>query len=143
MDEAPAKQESTLGALRRVMSSKPAMIAALSVSLLSLAYGAFVWKTYFVPQKTAAEVRYRSHNALMRLYDLQLSRHKAQGAFANDLDTLLAGAPDAEKLREELKATTDINTLAVIGDAEKFRLEANVLDSERTLVKFRGTAGGR
>jgi hypothetical protein len=145
MDEAPAKKESSLGALRRVMKSPPAAVLAVVglAALGAVGYVGFLYKTVLAPAKAAADLQYRSHNALMRLYDLQLEKHKAQGAFANDLESLLAGAPDAEKLRAELKATTDIGTLAVIGDAEKVRLEANVLDSERTLVKFRGTAGGR
>lgn len=144
MADAPA-QETSLGALRRVMKNPPAAVMGLIVvaALGTAGYVGVLWKTLLAPAKAEAAVRYRSHGALMRLYELQLERHKSLGSFANDLDSLLAGAPDAEKIRAELKATTDINTLAVIGDAEKFRLEANILDSERTLVKFRGTAGGR
>lgn len=138
-----APKESFFAAYKRVMNSRPARIALVAGALITAAWLGIVWKTELVPIRAAADVRFRSHNALMRLYELQLKHHKANGTFAGDLETLLAGVPDAEKLREELKATTDINTLAVIGDAQKFRLEANVLDAERTLVKFRGTAGGR
>ncbi len=136
-----AGPESFFDAYKRV-ASKPAVKAVMIASVLATAgWAAYVWKTELAPAKAAAETRFRSHNALMRLYALQLAHHKQKGTFAGDLDTLLAGAPDAEQIRAELTATTDITTLAVIGDEQKFRLEANVLDAERTLVKFRGTAG--
>jgi len=50
---------------------------------------------------------------------------------------------EIEELREKLKATVDINTLAVVGDANRFRLEVNVLDPQRTSVKIRGPLGER
>lgn len=120
-----------------------AVFVALGLAVAgTLGWAAYVWKTELAPIKAVADLRFRSHNALMRLYALQLAHHKRTGAFANDLDSLLAGAPDADQVRAELKATVDLGTLAVIGDDRRFRLEANVLDAERTLVKFRGTAGG-
>jgi len=35
----------------------------------------------------------------------------------------------------------DLNTLAVIGDENRFRLEANVSDPLRTSIKIRGPVG--
>ena len=119
----------------------------LSYIALALAVGAagagIGWKVYLKPIRALADIRYQSHLALMRLYDLQVAYRAANGAYANDLDTLLASESDGAQLREKLKATVDLNTLAVVGDASRFRLEANVLDPQRTSVKIRGPLGER
>lgn len=118
----------------------PMLLLALACAGVGTAIG---YQVYLKPLRAIADTRYQSHKALMRLYDLQMAYRGSHGVFANDLDTLLASAPDGEKIRAVLKATVDINTLAVVGDANRFRLEANILDSERTAVKFRGPAAGR
>lgn len=116
----------------------------LALSLALGAAGAGVgWRFYLKPLRAIADTRYQSHLCLMRLYDLQMAYRGANGTFANDLDSLLASAPDGGRLREQLKASVDLDTLAVIGDANRFRLEANVLDPERTSVKIRGPLGER
>ena len=120
---------------------------ALSYIALALALGGagagLGWKIYLKPLRATAYTRYNSHLCLMRLYDLQMAYRGAHGAFANDLDALLAFAPDGIQLRDKLKANVDLNTLAVIGDTNRFRLEVNVLDPERTSVKIRGPLGAR
>lgn len=119
----------------------------LTYVALALALGAagagVGWRFYLKPLRAIADTRYQSHLCLMRLYDLQMAYRGANGTFANDLDALLASAPDGGRLREQLKASVDLDTLAVIGDANRFRLEANVLDPERTSVKIRGPLGER
>lgn len=127
---------------RRVVS--PASLAAIGISTALSIAGVAGFHTFFIkPRRAIIATRYNSHVALMRLYKLQLSYHAAHGTFASTLETLLSSTPDGAQLREQLKATTDITTLAVIGDASRFRLEANILDPERTLVKFRGSAARR
>ncbi len=124
--------------------SDPRTLFFIALALTVGAAGAGVgWQVYLKPIRALAYTRYQSHFALMRLYDLQVAYHAANGTYANDLDTLLAAAPDAAQLREKIKATMDINTLAVVGDANRFRLEANVLDPQRTSVKIRGPLGER
>lgn len=119
------------------------------IGLVALAVGLAVGgaalgrRFYLAPIRATAAVQYQSHEALMRLYDLQVAYRGTNGTYANDLDSLLAGAPDAAKLRAQLAATVDMNTLTVVGDANRFRLEANLNDGQRTLVKFRGPLGGR
>ena len=98
---------------------------------------------YLKPVRAIADSRYQSHLCMIRLYDLQMAYRGAHETYANDLDTLLATAPDAAELRAKLQANVDINTLAVVGDADRFRLEANVLDETRTAVKIRGPLGKR
>ena len=90
------------------------------------------------PMRQLTVVRYQSHQGLMRLYELQVGYRAAHGTYANDLETLLASAPDGAQVRERLRTSVDLNTLAVVGDANRFRLEANVLDPDRTSVKIRG-----
>ncbi len=122
----------------------PRLVPMLLLSLACAAAGTAIgWQVYLKPIRAIANRRFESHKALMRLYDLEMAYHAAHGVFANDLDTLLASAPDGPQIRAVLKATVDINTLAVVGDAERFRLEANILDEQRTAVKFRGPAAGR
>jgi|CXWL01.1.fsa_nt_gi hypothetical protein len=99
------------------------------------------WTLWLKPQQVTAQRRYQTHQALMRLHDMQMTYRAARGTFANDLDSLLAASPDGAKVREILRANADDATLTVVGDAQKFRLEANVLDGERTLVKIRGPMG--
>ncbi|MEK7233743.1 MAG: hypothetical protein AAB268_08000 [Elusimicrobiota bacterium] len=124
--------------------SDPRTLSIIALSLALGAVGAGIgWHIYLKPIRAVASTRYQSHLCLMRLYDLQMAYRTAHETFANDLDTLLAAAPDGAQLREKLKATVDINTLAVVGDATRFRLEVNILDPERTSVKIRGPVGKR
>ena len=99
------------------------------------------WALWLKPQQTIAERRYQTHQALMRLYDMQMVYRAGRGTFANDLDSLLASAQDGAKVRAILHANADEGTLTVTGDAQRFRLEANVLDPERTVIKIRGPMG--
>ncbi len=119
----------------------------LGTLVLALAIGAAAsgigWKVYLEPQRAIARTQFQAHNTLLRLYDLQMAYGEARGAFANDLEALLAGAADAPQIRASLKASVDLNTLAVIGDDKRFRLEANVLDPLRTSIKIRGPVGER
>lgn len=124
--------------------SDPRRLAFIALSIILGLFAAEVGRRlYLKPLRAIADLRYQSHLGLMRLYDLQMAYHGAYGTFANDLETLLASAPDGAKLRAQLKASVDLDTVAVIGDAKRFRLEVNVLDAERTSVKLRGPLGAR
>jgi len=117
----------------------------LAMIALALAIGAAAsglgWKFYLEPQRAIARTQFKAHNTLLKLYDLQMAHREANGRFANDIDTLLGGVPGAADIRAELKASVDLNTLAVIGDENRFRLEANVSDPLRTSIKIRGPVG--
>jgi hypothetical protein len=137
---------SSPSAFAQLMSrlTQPRTLAYIALGLALGAAGAGAgWVVYLKPMRAIADIRYRSHQGLMRLYDMQLAYYAAHGTYANDLETLLASAPDGAKVRAQLKSSVDLNTLAVVGTASWFRLEANVLDPERTAVKFRGPAGKR
>jgi len=129
-------------ALARLKEPRNLGMIALALALGAAAAG-IGWKVYLEPQRAIAQTRFRAHNTLVKLYDLQMAYYKANGRFANELDALLAGAPEAAKIREELKSSVDLNTLAVIGDENRFRLEANVSDPLRTSIKIRGPVGER
>lgn len=123
---------------------QPRTLGIIALALAIGAAGAGIgWKVYLEPLRAIAQTQFRAHNTLVKLYDLQLAHHEAHGAFANDIDALLAAAPDAAEIRAQLKSSVDLNTLAVIGDDKRFRLEANVLDPLRTSVKIRGPVGER
>ncbi|MBI4062047.1 MAG: hypothetical protein HY403_11540 [Elusimicrobia bacterium] len=123
---------------------EPRTLLRIALSLTLGAAGAGVgWRLYLKPKRAIAEIRYQSHLCLMRLYDLQMAYRGAHGVFAGDLETLLASAPDGAQLREKLRSSVDLETLAVVGGADRFRLEANVLDPQRTSVKLRGPLGKR
>lgn len=144
MEESTPPSEPSFFARLKTALLEPRTLFLIALSLALGAAGAAAGRHFYLkPLRAVAYTRYQSHLALMRLYDLQMAYRGANGTFANDLDTLLAGAPDAAKLREQLAASVDINTLAVVGDANRFRLEANIRDAERTSVKIRGPLGER
>ena len=143
MEETPPPSP-TFASVLKTKLKEPRTFLIIAVSLALGAAGAGVgWMVVIKPARAIANIRYQSHLCLMQLYDLQMSYRGAHGAFANDLDTLLASAPNGAALREQLKGSVDLNTLAVVGDANRFRLEANILDPERTAVKIRGPLSGR
>lgn len=129
--------------LKSGLTNRRSLIIIAIALALGMAGAALGSHLYLKPMRAIAEKRYQSHLCLIRLYDLQIAYHAAHETYANDLDTLLATAPDAAELRAQLKNSVDINTLTVVGDAERFRLEANVLDEQRTSVKIRGPLGKR
>lgn len=114
------------------------LLMALACGVAGTALG---WTLWLKPQQITAQRRFQTHQALMRLHDMQMAYRASRGTFANDLDSLLASAPDGPRVRAILHANADDATLTVVGDANKFRLEANVLDPERTVVKIRGPMG--
>ncbi|MDO8756968.1 MAG: hypothetical protein Q7J64_03055 [Elusimicrobiota bacterium] len=123
---------------------QPRTLGIIALALAIGAAGAGIgWKIYLEPHRAIARTRFQAHNTLVRMYDLQMAHREAHGSFANDIDALLAAAPDAVAIRANLKSSVDLATLAVIGDEKRFRLEANVLDPLRTSVKIRGPVGER
>jgi hypothetical protein len=135
--EETASQSTSAQVAARLKQPRTLIYVAVALALGAAGAGVY-WQVALKPMRAVAETRYRSHVALMRLYDMQLAFRNANGRYANDLDTLLMSAPDGAKLRDSLKASVDLNTLAVFGDAKGFRFEANVLDPARTSVKIKG-----
>jgi len=134
---------SPLARLKASLRDTRALIIVGLVLAVAAAGSAVYKKVVLKPELALATMRYEAQMGLMRLYDLQMEYRKGHEAYANDLEALLATAPDGAQLRDKLKASTDISTLAVIGDADRFRLEANIRDPQRTLVKIRGPLGER
>lgn len=122
----------------------PRMLRALAGSAAAgLALAAVGWYAIIKPDQALVQKRYESTIDIARLYGLQVAHKKAKGAYASDLDALLALAPDGAALRASLAANVDMTTLAVVGDANKFKIELNVLDPERTSIKVRGPVAPR
>ena len=105
---------------------------------IGLAAAAAFWRVSMKPQQEIYRMRLETVGDLSRLYALQLSYKKAHGTFAGDLDALTAGAPDGAAIKAQLKANVDPSTLVIAGDAERFKIEVNVRDAERTLIKIKG-----
>jgi hypothetical protein len=112
-------------------------------ALLGVAIFAATYFVFLKPARDLAQRRYDAQMAMLELYDLQIAHKRAAGAYANDLGALLRLSPGGAALKAKLNATTDPATLTVVGDAEKFKLEANVRDAERTLIKIKGPLGAR
>jgi hypothetical protein len=110
--------------------------------LLALATGAAAagggWWFWLKPHQELARVRFETDSDVLKLYGLQLRYKKAKGTYASDLDALLSLEPDAAARKARMADHMDLATLTIVGDAKKFKIEANVLDAERTLVKIRG-----
>ncbi|MDE2491190.1 MAG: hypothetical protein KGM24_10105 [Elusimicrobia bacterium] len=123
--------------LQRLTS--PRSLAAAAVGLLVGLGAAFVGQRVLLrPKKETARRRYETTRDVMRLYGLQLQYKKEKGVYANGLDSLLSVAPDAAALKAGFADHLDTTTLEVDGNAASFRIEANVLDADRTLVKIKG-----
>ncbi|MFI5350834.1 MAG: hypothetical protein ACHQ2Z_14900 [Elusimicrobiota bacterium] len=95
------------------------------------------------PQQALVQKRVQATLDLAKLYGLQLAYKRVKGTYADDLGSLLLIDPDGASLKARLAANVDMNTLAVVGDADKFKIELNVLDPERTLIKVKGPVAPR
>ena len=122
---------------QRLSHPKTLLAIVGGVALGAVAAAAW-WRVMVVPAETLAHKRYQSTMDIVTMYGLQLSYKRAKGTYANDLASLLSVDPDAAALKASLAANVDMNTLTVIGDADKFRIELNVLDPDRTLIKIKG-----
>lgn len=112
-----------------------ALLAGLVVGGLCAAGG---WWFWLKPQRAVARMRYETMQDVSTLFGLQLHYFKVKGVYAPDLDTLLALSPDRDEFKARMAGHLDMSTLAVVGDAERFKVEANVLDKDRTLIKIKG-----
>jgi hypothetical protein len=117
----------------------PKNLALLAAGLAVGAVGAALgWQAWLKPQRELAEKRFNTLKDVTTLFGLQLQYKAANGVYANDLDSLLTLAPDRGAFKTRMAEHLDVATLAVVGTADKFKIEANVLDKERTLVKLKG-----
>lgn len=117
----------------------PRTLGAIALGVLVGAAGAAGgWYVWLKPQRELARLRYDAMMDVLKLYDLQVKYKQARGAYANDLESLLASSGDKEALRARLALHVDMNTIAVVDQGEKFRVEVNVLDKDRTLMKIKG-----
>ncbi|MBI4371270.1 MAG: hypothetical protein HY552_03115 [Elusimicrobia bacterium] len=115
------------------------VLAAAAAGLAAgLGAGALVWRLRLEPRYEAALRRYETVQDVMALYGLQERYKRAWGVYADGLDALLSIAPDGPALRARMAGHLDLATLAVVGGADRFKIEANALDGERTLVRVRG-----
>jgi hypothetical protein len=113
------------------------------VLVLGAALGAGGWYVKIRPLLQVNRMRHESTLDIARMYGLQLSYKKQNGVYANDLDALLSAAPDRAALKANLVKNVDMTTLAVVGDARKFKIELNVLDADRTPIRVRGPIAPR
>ena len=117
----------------------PRTLAAIFGALVAgVVFGAVGWYVSIRPALRVEKMRYESTLDIAKLYGLQLSYKKAHGVYADSLDALLHDAPDRDALRADLILNVDTTTIAVVGDAEKFKIELNVLDAERSSIKVKG-----
>lgn len=137
MDEPKQGFISRFIAKRRLNEPRTWLVIAGGMLLGAAAAGVW-WKYFLVPQQALVQKRYQSSLDIARMYGLQLSYKRAHGAYANDFASLMTVAPEAAELKARLAANVDMNTLTVVGDANKFKIELNVLDGERTPIRIKG-----
>jgi hypothetical protein len=117
------------------------MIAAgLAVGAAGTAGAWYVW---LKPQLDDARVRAATLEDISHLFGLQNDYMKAKGVYADGLDALLSTDPGREAFKARLASHVDMSTLAVVGGPKKFKIEANALDKERTLIKLKGPVENR
>jgi hypothetical protein len=117
---------------------RPTLKGVVVSAAVGAAAAAGWWRVVDVPAQALLRKRYESTLDIVKMYGLQLSYKRAKGTYANDLASLLSVDPDGAALQANLAANVDMSTLAVDGDARKFKIELNVLDPERTLIKIQG-----
>jgi hypothetical protein len=120
------------------MTSRTTLRAVAAGLAIGAAGAAAWWRLSYLPARAIVQRRYQSTLDIAKLYGLQLSYKRVKGTYANDLGSLLLVDPDGRALKANLAANVDMNTLAVVGDANKFKIELNVLDPDRTLIKIKG-----
>jgi hypothetical protein len=120
------------------MLSRQTAFAIVGGLALGTALATGWWRISVVPEEALNLKRHQSILDLSKLYGLQLAYKQAHGTYANDFASLLTVAPDAAALKASLAANVDMTTLTVVGDANKFKIELNVLDRDRTPFKVRG-----
>ncbi|MFI5362502.1 MAG: hypothetical protein ACHQ49_11075 [Elusimicrobiota bacterium] len=120
------------------LTHQTTILAVAGGLVLGAAGTAAWWRVSFAPSRALTEKRVQATLDIARLYALELSYKQAHGAYANDLNALLSAGRDGAALKASLAANVDMNTLAVVGDAQKFKIELNVLDAGRTLIKVKG-----
>ncbi|HXT01291.1 MAG TPA: hypothetical protein VN915_11490 [Elusimicrobiota bacterium] len=124
-------------AKRRLNEGRTWLMIAATFLVGGAAAGA--WRMYMLlPEQAMVHKRYQSSLDIARMYGLQLSYKRAHGTYANDFASLLTVAPDAAELKASLAANVDMNTLTVVGDESRFKIELNVLDGQRTPIKVKG-----
>lgn len=143
MEETAPPTPSALSRLKDRFKDPKVLMHIAIAAAFSVAACGVGWQFYLKPQRAIAFTRYQSHDLLMKLYDLQIAYHAAHGTYADGLDALLASDPDGAQIRQRLRTCVDLNTIAVLGEQDRFRLEVNILDPQRTLVKIRGPLGRR
>ncbi len=129
-DEAPAPQT-----WKERLFSPRALATTAAGLALGLAAAAVGWRVWLVPIQKTAELRAATVADVMTLYDMEQAYKRAHGTYASGLDAILPFSSDPAALKARMARHLDLTTLAVIGGADKFRIEANVLDAARTLVR--------
>jgi len=143
MDEAPKPGFIAAFLAKRRLNEARGWLMLGACALVGLA-GAFAWRQMvLVPDQALVHKRYQSTLDIARLYGLQLSYKRAHGTYANDFASLLTVAPEAAELKASLASNVDMNTLTVVGDADKFKIELNVLDGQRTPIRVKGPVAER
>jgi len=115
----------------------------LAAAALGAATAGAAWWAWLRPARDAAAMRAATVDDVLALYGLEMRYAKAKGSYASDLDTLLTLTPDGAQRKARMAGHLDLSTLAIVGDARKFKIEANALDAERTLVKIKGPIADR
>jgi len=96
------------------------------------------WQFRVKPQLEASRKIYDATMDMWTLYDLQMRNKESTGGYINGLGALLATGEDGPALKARMAEHVDLNTIAVVGDDEKFKIELNVRDKDRTLLKIKG-----
>ncbi|MDD5655963.1 MAG: hypothetical protein PHF00_01755 [Elusimicrobia bacterium] len=125
---------------------KPSWFKRFKSMLLPMAAGALIagvsvlvgMRLYFAPRAQKAYLRVETGLDIMVLADLQKRYHARHGAYARDFEALAGSSDDPEGLRKGLAEHLDLETLLISGTSRQFVIEANVLDPERTLMRFEG-----
>ncbi|MEK7384240.1 MAG: hypothetical protein AAB262_13260 [Elusimicrobiota bacterium] len=121
---------------------RPPAFSSMAVGLvLGAAIAGGHWWFQVKPRVEAARKIHDATMDLWTLYDLQMANKRSSGIYVNGLNALLATTKDGPALKARMAGHIDLNTVAILGDADKFKVELNILDANRTLLKVKGPIG--
>lgn len=126
---------------RQRLLTPPSFLSIAAGLAVGAAITSGIWWFYTKPKVEAAHKIYDATKDLWALYDLQMENKRSSGVYINGLDALLATTKDGAALKARMAGHVDLNTVTIVGDAEKFKVELNVLDKDRTFLKVRGPLG--
>jgi len=95
-------------------------------------------RLYFAPRAQKAFIQVETARDVLALALLEERHHRWAGDYTNDFRTLARISGDPKGFVDTLGRHLDLDTVLVSATSTHYVIEANALDSDRTLVHYEG-----